>query len=37
MTEAERALGDLDGGEALLFASGSAAISSLVLALMSPE
>ena len=36
IAEAERALGDLDGGEALLFASGSAAISSLVLALMSP-
>ncbi len=34
--EAERALGDLDGGEALLFASGSAAIASLVLGVLSP-
>ena len=36
VAEAERALGELDGGEALLFASGSAAITSLVLALLSP-
>jgi cystathionine gamma-synthase len=34
--EAERALGALEGGEALLFASGSAACTSVVLALMSP-
>jgi cystathionine gamma-synthase len=33
---AERALGELDGGEALLFASGSAAATSLVLALLAP-
>jgi cystathionine gamma-synthase len=36
VVEAERALGELDGGEALLFASGSAAITSLVLALLGP-
>ena len=36
VAEAERALGELDGGEALLFASGSAAIASLVLGLLSP-
>jgi cystathionine gamma-synthase len=36
VAEAERALGELDGGEALLFASGSAAITSLVLALLEP-
>ena len=33
---AERALGELDGGEALLFASGSAAVASVVLALLEP-
>ena len=33
---AERALGELDGGEALLFASGSAASAAVVLALLSP-
>lgn len=36
VAEAERALGALDGGEALLFASGSAATASVVLALLSP-
>ena len=36
VAEAERALGELDGGEALLFASGSAAVTSLVLALLEP-
>jgi cystathionine gamma-synthase len=36
VAEAERALGELDGGEALLFASGSAAITSVVLALLAP-
>jgi cystathionine gamma-synthase len=36
VVEAERALGELEGGEALLFASGSAAITSLVLALLQP-
>jgi cystathionine gamma-synthase len=36
VAEAERALGELEGGEALLFASGSAAIASLVLALLEP-
>ena len=36
IAEAEARLGALDGGEALLFASGSAATSSLVLALLSP-
>jgi cystathionine gamma-synthase len=34
--EAERALGDLDGGEALLFASGMAASTAAVLALLAP-
>jgi cystathionine gamma-synthase len=33
---AEQALGELDGGEALLFASGSAAVGSVVLALLEP-
>ena len=36
MVEAERRLGELDGGEALLFASGMAASTSVVLALASP-
>jgi cystathionine gamma-synthase len=36
VAEAERALGELEGGEALLFASGSAAIASSVLALLHP-
>src|SRR2546423_395783 len=34
--EAERVLGELDGGEALLFPSGSAAITALVLAELEP-
>ena len=34
--EAERRLGELDGGEALLFSSGAAACTSVVLALLSP-
>ena len=34
---AERALGELEGGEALLFPSGSAAITALVLAELEPE
>jgi len=34
--EAERALGELEGGEALLFPSGSAAITALVLAELDP-
>jgi cystathionine gamma-synthase len=34
--EAERALGRLDGGEALLFASGMGATTAVVLALLSP-
>ena len=34
--EAERALGALEGGEALLFPSGSGAITALVLALLEP-
>ena len=34
--EAERVLGDLEGGEALLFPSGSAAITALVLAELEP-
>jgi cystathionine gamma-synthase len=34
--EAERALGELEGGEALLFPSGSSAITALVLAELSP-
>jgi cystathionine gamma-synthase len=33
---AEHALGELDGGEALLFASGSAAVASVILALLEP-
>jgi cystathionine gamma-synthase len=36
VAEAERTLGELEGGEALLFASGSAATASLVLALLEP-
>jgi cystathionine gamma-synthase len=36
VAEAERALGELDGGEALLFASGSAATTAIVLALLAP-
>jgi cystathionine gamma-synthase len=36
MAEAERCLGELDGGDALLFASGSAACTSVALALLSP-
>ena len=36
LAEAERRLGELDGGEALLFASGTAASASLVLALLAP-
>ena len=36
IAEAEARIGVLDGGEALLFASGSAATTSLVLALLSP-
>jgi cystathionine gamma-synthase len=36
VAEAERALGELDGGTALLFASGTAAATSVVLALLSP-
>ena len=36
MAEAERALGELDGGEALLFASGMAAETAVLLALLSP-
>jgi len=34
--EAERVLGELDGGEALLFPSGSAAVTALVLAELAP-
>jgi len=34
--EAERALGDLEGGEALLFPSGSAAVTALVLSELEP-
>ena len=37
LAEAERRLGELDDGEALLFASGSAATTSLLLALLSPD
>ena len=33
---AERALGELDGGEALLFASGTGAVTAVVLALLGP-
>jgi cystathionine gamma-synthase len=36
MSEAERRLGELDGGDALLFASGSAACASVVFALLEP-
>lgn len=36
LVEAERQLGALDGGEALLFSSGSAATTSILLGLMSP-
>jgi cystathionine gamma-synthase len=36
VAEAEERLGALDGGEALLFASGSAATTSLLLALLAP-
>ena len=36
VAEAERALGQLDGGEALLFASGAAASTAVVLALLEP-
>jgi cystathionine gamma-synthase len=36
VAEAERALGELDGGTALLFASGTAAATSVVLALLEP-
>jgi cystathionine gamma-synthase len=36
VAEAERALGELEGGEALLFASGAAASAALVLALLGP-
>lgn len=36
LAEAERQLGELDGGDALLFASGMAAATSIVLALLSP-
>jgi len=36
VTEAEGALGALDGGEALLFASGAAACTSVLLGLLSP-
>ncbi|HEU0247014.1 MAG TPA: PLP-dependent aspartate aminotransferase family protein [Gaiellaceae bacterium] len=36
VSEAERQLGELDGGDALLFASGTAACASLVLAFLEP-
>ena len=36
VAEAERRLGELDGGEALLFASGAAASTAVILALLSP-
>jgi cystathionine gamma-synthase len=36
LAEAERALGGLDGGEALLFSSGTAASAAVVLALLEP-
>ena len=36
LAEAERQLGLLDGGDALLFASGTAACTSVILALLSP-
>jgi cystathionine gamma-synthase len=37
VAEAERALGELEGGEALLFASGTAAALSVVLAFCAPD
>lgn len=37
VAEAERRLGELDGGEAILFASGAAASTAVVLALLAPE
>ena len=36
IAEAERRLGELDGGEALLFASGTSACTSIALALLAP-
>src|SRR5690349_22854919 len=36
VAEAERALGELEGGEALLFPSGTGAATALVLALLEP-
>jgi cystathionine gamma-synthase len=36
LADAERALGELDGGEAVLFASGTAASAAVVLALLEP-
>jgi cystathionine gamma-synthase len=36
VAEAERRLGDLDGGDAVLFASGTAACTAVVLALLEP-
>ena len=36
IAEAERRLGALDGGQALLFSSGAAACTSVVLSLLSP-
>jgi cystathionine gamma-synthase len=36
LAEAERAVGELDGGEALLFSSGTAASAAVVLALLEP-
>jgi cystathionine gamma-synthase len=36
VAEAEKALGELDGGRALLFPSGSAAVTAVVLALLEP-
>jgi cystathionine gamma-synthase len=36
VAEAERRVGELDGGEALLFASGTAASTAVILALLSP-
>lgn len=36
VAEAERALGELEGGDALLFASGAAATASTILALLAP-
>lgn len=37
VAEAERQLGELEGGDALLFASGTAACTSIVLALLDPD